>query len=145
MTGVDSASAERAALIRCRLTSTACAVWHRAWNQIWLFSASCSTTGLDSDGQGSPKTCLAAHHALAEMRGYHIQITLNPRTPEDCVPASLFQQLPDHSISAKAPNFDSNSLRKDYRRGPITVNWMDFEEMQNAMAKEKGRSRGEFE
>ncbi|KAF6761578.1 hypothetical protein DFP72DRAFT_803728 [Ephemerocybe angulata] len=76
------------------------------------------------------------------MRGYHIRITLQPTSQDDFVPASLFQHLPDHSNSPEAPKANSD---KDYRLGPITVNWMDFDEGLPFSAKDKGRIKGPAE
>jgi hypothetical protein len=80
------------------------------------------------------------------MRGYHIKISLRKPSTESFVPASLFQHLPDHSISqSKAPsstshNTEPTSEQRDYRRGPITIDWMDIEEVsQSFSGKEKGR------
>ncbi|RXW23886.1 hypothetical protein EST38_g1945 [Candolleomyces aberdarensis] len=69
------------------------------------------------------------------MRGYHIRISLRKTFSESFVPASLFQHLPDHTTAPnKAPsstsrnNTEPATERKDYRRGPITIDWMDIEE-----------------
>ena len=71
------------------------------------------------------------------MPGYHIQIVLNPpRTlhqphPDSFIPASLFQPLPNHppKSTLRRDTLSRPNLNKDYRTGPIRVDWIDFEQM----------------
>ncbi len=87
-------------------------------------------------------------------RGYHIRIVLNPESDPSSkkpfVPASLFQPLPNHSpkSSIRRNTFSRPSAEnKDYRLGPITIDWVDFDYMSilhSASGKEKGRGRGEY-
>ncbi|KAF8817504.1 BRCA1-associated protein [Phlegmacium glaucopus] len=68
------------------------------------------------------------------MRGYHIRIVLNPskQLPSDSfVPASLFQPLPSHSHKStlRRNTLSRPNLNKDYRVGPISIDWIDFDQM----------------
>lgn len=100
------------------------------------------------------------------MRGYHIRIILQPRTEistsqphlsDNFTPTSLFQHLPAQQPKPTARrNALFNHRHKDYRFGPIRLDWIDFEDMsanknknQNTYAtassgKEKERGRGAF-
>ncbi|KAH9479491.1 RING finger protein ETP1-like protein [Psilocybe cubensis] len=90
-------------------------------------------------------------------RGYHIRISLDPepktlRTnlPDLFIPATLFQPLPSHSAkSTVRRNTLSRPIqkKKDYRFGPIAIDWVDFDHMRPMMlsAKERPRSRGPAE
>ncbi|KAF9005979.1 BRCA1-associated protein [Cyathus striatus] len=66
------------------------------------------------------------------MRGYHILISLNRKTKESSsdffYPTSLFHSLPAHppKSTAKRRNTAVGVRNKDYRFGPIRVDWMDF-------------------
>lgn len=86
------------------------------------------------------------------MRGYHIRIVLNPEnssraSPTDpFIPASLFQPLPSHSPKStlRRNTLPRPNLNKDYRLGPITIDWTDFDQMTSILhsgkkAKEHGR------
>ncbi|KIM44535.1 hypothetical protein M413DRAFT_442504 [Hebeloma cylindrosporum] len=89
-------------------------------------------------------------------RGYHIRIVLNPEShpssssqipSNSFIPASLFQPLPSHSAksTARRNTFSrSQAPTKDYRQGPIIVDWMDFDHM-GSLGKEKDRGRGPAE
>ncbi|TFK39962.1 BRCA1-associated protein [Crucibulum laeve] len=94
------------------------------------------------------------------MRGYHIIIKLQrkyeistsqPRQLDTFTPIALFQPLPPHSPKSTAKRrstlLDSRN-NKDYRFGPLQIDWMDFEELNkgpsNSNAKEKG-NRGPAE
>ncbi|KAF5352887.1 hypothetical protein D9757_012094 [Collybiopsis confluens] len=66
------------------------------------------------------------------MRGFHIRIVLNTRnyhtsSQNTFLPDSLFENLPNHlsgsATKRKAALFPPN--KKDYRFGPIHVDWMD--------------------
>ncbi|KAF4610749.1 hypothetical protein D9613_006890 [Agrocybe pediades] len=93
-------------------------------------------------------------------RGYHIRITLNPEisprtsstphTPNTFIPASIFQPLPSHS--AKSTNRRNTLTRppttkKDYRLGPITIDWIDFDRMSSISHphKDKAQTKGPAE
>lgn len=86
-------------------------------------------------------------------RGYHIRITLCPQnpasTPESFIPASLFQPLPSHSTKSSVRRNTlsrTTTETKDYRTGPITLDWTDFDHMTSVMhsAKDRNRARGVF-
>jgi BRCA1-associated protein len=83
------------------------------------------------------------------MRGYHIQIVLNPEnTPREShtdsfIPASLFQPLPSHSPKSRRHTPSRQNLNRDYRFGPISIDWIDFDQMSSIIhggkkAKEHG-------
>ena len=86
-------------------------------------------------------------------RGYHIRIVLNPEHKSNSfIPASLFQPLPSHSAkSTVRRNTLSRPLppqTKDYRYGPITIDWIDFDHMGTVLNSSKdkaGRARGKFD
>ncbi|KAF9054431.1 hypothetical protein BJ165DRAFT_1565151 [Panaeolus papilionaceus] len=87
-------------------------------------------------------------------RGYHIRIIVNPekssnRGLDSFIPASLFQHLPSHSYkSSLRRNTLSKPLPKntDYRRGPISLDWTDFDHMSaTASGKEKSQAKGHAE
>ncbi|PPR03194.1 hypothetical protein CVT26_008042 [Gymnopilus dilepis] len=86
-------------------------------------------------------------------RGYHIRIVLNPEHKSNSfIPASLFQPLPSHSAkSTVRRNTLSRPLphqTKDYRYGPITIDWIDFDHMGTVLNSSKdkaGRARGPAE
>ena len=87
------------------------------------------------------------------MPGYHIQIVLNPENsprtfqqshPDSFIPASLFQPLPNHSPKSRRDTLSRPNLNKDYRTGPIRIDWIDFEQMSSILhsgkkVKEDGR------
>ena len=101
---------------------------------------------------GEEETSLVILSQTALMPGYHIQIVLNPENslhqphPDSFIPASLFQPLPSHSPKSthRRDTLSRPILNKDYRTGPIRVDWIDFEEMSLILhggkkAKEHGR------
>lgn len=72
------------------------------------------------------------------MRGYHIRIALqlpssNLQPSDSFTPSRLFQPLPPHKPK---PTVRKNALfnpnHKDYRFGPIRLDWTDFEDMSKA-------------
>lgn len=77
-------------------------------------------------------------------RGYHIRIAVHrnvevsqshPHTIDTFVPSSLFERLPSHPPrSTSRKNAPFNPAHKDYRYGPIRIDWTDFEHMSTAMA-----------
>lgn len=94
---------------------------------------------------------------------YRIRITLRKRLPapssqpitgaDGFVPSSLFQHLPAEIPKSTARrNATFNPAGKDYRLGPLRIDWVDFEDMENMKpllgGKEKevdGRTRREWQ
>ncbi|KAI0060982.1 BRAP2-domain-containing protein [Artomyces pyxidatus] len=74
------------------------------------------------------------------MRGYHVRIIVqakasaaNPKT-DTFTPTSLWQHLPSHTPKSTARrNATYNPANKDYRFGPIRLDWVDFEDMSKAL------------
>jgi BRCA1-associated protein len=103
---------------------------------------------------GLPKignaTLLRLTHAihksdLDSMRSFYIRISLktSPNPPSDIhTPKSLFDKLPSHKPRPAArQNAIFNPKRKDYRFGPIRIDWADIR--MNAIAgKEKNSIKG---
>ncbi|KAI6104011.1 hypothetical protein EDD16DRAFT_456363 [Pisolithus croceorrhizus] len=88
-------------------------------------------------------------------RSYHIRITVHrkaeisqsyPHTVDTFVPETLFQRLPSHppkSTLRRSAIF--NPSHKDYRYGPIRLDWTEFERMSTSglsSGKEKDRTGG---
>lgn len=85
------------------------------------------------------------------MRGYHIRLTVqhkpDPNRPQSdtYLPGHLFQQLPAHTPKPTARrNALFNPRNKDYRLGPIRIDWVDIEKMKKVPIipgtdKEQGR------
>ncbi|KAF9221389.1 BRCA1-associated protein [Gyrodon lividus] len=77
------------------------------------------------------------------MRGYHIQIIVqknaeisrsHPHVVDTLVPRSLFQHLPSQPPKPTSrTNALFNPAHKDYRFGPIRLDWIDFENMNTAV------------
>ncbi|KAG6867996.1 hypothetical protein C0993_008603 [Termitomyces sp. T159_Od127] len=79
-------------------------------------------------------------------RGYHIRIIVQrreelsrsqPQAADFFIPSRLFQRLPAHRVRRKRPPVDqynpqSESSNRDYRFGPIQIDWVDFEDMSKA-------------
>ena len=61
------------------------------------------------------------------MRGYHIRIVLNTKSRSTTfVPDSVFEKLPTHRPNPTLRrNATFNPHKKDYRFGPIRIDWMD--------------------
>lgn len=89
------------------------------------------------------------------MQGCHIRIVLHLKalqptsksssSPDTFIPRSLFQQLPAQTPKHTARrNALINPKHKDYRYGPVRVDWIDFENMNTAVlgGKEKAQGRG---
>ncbi|KAF8075057.1 hypothetical protein FPV67DRAFT_1475860 [Lyophyllum atratum] len=84
------------------------------------------------------------------MRGYHIRIILKRKTDisksrsqtaDTFLPSHLFQHLPAHKPNPTTRrNALFNSQNKDYRFGPIRIDWVDFEDM-NAAPTTTGKER----
>lgn len=94
----------------------------------------------------------AAPPSMTMKRGYHIRIVLNPanitrpstssQLPDSFIPASLFQPLPSHSAkSSLRRNTLSRTptLRADYRTGPLSIDWIDFDHMGSVIHKSSER------
>lgn len=90
-----------------------------------------------------------------EMRGYHIRIIVEqnaqisssqPQAADSFLPSHLFQHLPAHKPRpTNRRNATFNSHNKDYRFGPLRVDWVDFENMSrtsHTVVKEKNHGRG---
>ena len=89
-------------------------------------------------------------------RGYHIRIVLYPKSNPSSlklnindslsfIPTSLFQQLPAQKPrQTTRQNALHNSKQKDYRYGPIRLDWVEFDKMSTGVVigKEKEPSRG---
>lgn len=84
-------------------------------------------------------------------RGYHIRITVHrkveisqshPHALDTFVPETLFQRLPSHrpkSTLKKNAVFDP--ARKDYRYGPIRLDWTDFEQHMSTTGLSSGKEK----
>ncbi|KAF8920818.1 hypothetical protein CPB85DRAFT_1211177 [Mucidula mucida] len=75
------------------------------------------------------------------MRGYHFSLTLSQKSDSAAtfVPSSLFEKLPAHSpglVSRRNATFHPKN--KDYRFGPVRVDWLDNTNM-SFTGKEKAR------
>ncbi|KAI0272470.1 BRCA1-associated protein [Gloeopeniophorella convolvens] len=80
------------------------------------------------------------------MRAYHIRITVQASPPsksqknDTFVPISLWQPLPAHPHRSTARrNATFNPRGKDYRSGPLALDWVDLDSMDSAPAN-KGRA-----
>ncbi|KAG2366923.1 hypothetical protein BDR07DRAFT_1273516 [Suillus spraguei] len=89
------------------------------------------------------------------LNGYHIRLALHRNTIDDSLshpdivdtftPKALFQSLPLHRPKPTARrNALFNAAHKDYRFGPIRLDWIDFESTNSDMytGKEKQAGRG---
>ncbi|KIJ62026.1 hypothetical protein HYDPIDRAFT_95269 [Hydnomerulius pinastri MD-312] len=88
------------------------------------------------------------------MRGYHIRIVVQRKAEissshthvvDTYIPKSLFQRLPSQPTKPTSRrNALFNSAHKDYRFGPIRLDWIDLENMSTAVytGKEKDSIRG---
>ncbi|KIJ20810.1 hypothetical protein PAXINDRAFT_174236 [Paxillus involutus ATCC 200175] len=88
------------------------------------------------------------------MRGYHVQIIVqrkaeisqsHPQVVNTFVPKSLFQHLPSQPPKPTSRrNALFNPVHKDYRFGPIRLDWIDFENMNTAVytGREKDTIKG---
>ena len=71
------------------------------------------------------------------MRGYHVRIVLHlppsnsQKTKTNAfIPLSLWQPLPTHTLKSTARrNATFNPRGKDYRLGPIALDWVDLDNM----------------
>ncbi|KAG2129212.1 uncharacterized protein EDB93DRAFT_1256339 [Suillus bovinus] len=89
------------------------------------------------------------------LNSYHIRLALDrktvdkslshPDTVDTFTPKALFQSLPSHRPKSTARrNALFNPAHKDYRFGPIRLDWIDFESSSSTMyaGKEKQAGRG---
>lgn len=89
------------------------------------------------------------HAGRVIMRGYHIRIVLNAKSQRSSqstfTPDSIFDKLPTHPPNpTNRKNATFNSHKKDYRFGPIRIDWMDSNTpvpiiSQSSTGKEKDR------
>jgi BRCA1-associated protein len=89
------------------------------------------------------------------MRGYHIIITVDPKSSDTkakgiqtFTPKHVFQRLPAHrpALSYRRQSI-AREKKRDYRFGPLQIDWMDFETSNTALpslsaGKEKEQRRG---
>lgn len=88
------------------------------------------------------------------MRGYHIRIVVqrkaeisqsHPPIVDTFIPKSIFEHLPSQSAkSTSRRNAVFNPAHKDYRLGPIRVDWIDFENMSVYARKTNENVRGTY-
>ena len=73
--------------------------------------------------------CLAGRCASnSTMSKYHIRIVLDTSDNKDTfIPISLFQHLPAQTPKNTARQ--TNPKQRDYRYGPVRLDWLDFESM----------------
>jgi len=136
-------------------------------NALWLFRKLCKS-GLLSLPRSISSLDLVSprqtHHTSSdlhnskecrlwttEMRGYHIRIvvqrkvglsTSQPHTADNFIPTTLFQHLPSQKPKPTVRrNALDNPQHKDYRFGPIRLDWVDFEDMNKAAYSSIGKGR----
>lgn len=81
-------------------------------------------------------------------RAYHVRIVLqrisSPSKPEQAdpfTPVSLWQPLPTHPYKTTARrNATFNPRGKDYRFGPIALDWVDIDNMTPPLFVSKGKA-----
>lgn len=103
--------------------------------------------GIFRDKSSAPGSAM-----LPVMRGYHIRIIVHRRTEisqshppvvDTFLPKSIFERLPSHtSKPTSRKNATFNPAHKDYRFGPIRVDWIDFESMSAYASKTNESVRG---
>ncbi|KAN0088543.1 hypothetical protein V8E55_005600 [Tylopilus felleus] len=86
------------------------------------------------------------------MRGYHVRIVVqrkaeisqsHPPVVDTFTPKSIFEHLPSQSTKPTSRrNATFNPAHKDYRFGPIRLDWIDFENMSVYAGKSNERVRG---
>lgn len=80
------------------------------------------------------------------MRAYHIRIVLHhvsskSEQTDTFTPLSLWQPLPTHPYRSTARrNATFNPRGKDYRFGPIALDWVDVDNMASSLFVSKGRA-----
>ncbi|KAJ6485882.1 hypothetical protein C8R45DRAFT_1062723 [Mycena sanguinolenta] len=81
------------------------------------------------------------------MRGYHIRIFIQPKTnsnssPDTFTPSSIFANLPAQSPKpVTRRNSTLNPRHKDYRFGPIRLDWVDFDMSDKTIGKAREYGR----
>lgn len=83
------------------------------------------------------------------MRGYHIRISVQRKASSTqssssySTPGSVFVKLPAHTPKLTARrNATFNPRHKDYRLGPISLDWWDFEMSEKTAGKAREYGRG---
>ena len=86
------------------------------------------------------------------MRGYHIRIAVQRKTEisrshpplvDTFLPKSVFEHLPSQPAKPTLrKNAIFNPAHRDYRFGPIRLDWIDFENMSAYASKTNQRVRG---
>ncbi|KAJ3571914.1 hypothetical protein NP233_g3431 [Leucocoprinus birnbaumii] len=88
------------------------------------------------------------------MRGYHLIVSVSPALDHNLfTPKFIFQRLPQHKPSLYRRRSSLNHAKgKDYRKGPLQIDWMDFEMNESSTrrqhantGKEKDRGKGPAE
>lgn len=77
------------------------------------------------------------------MRAYHVRIVLHskPQKTNAFIPLSLWQPLPTHTRKSTARrNATFNPRGKDYRLGPIALDWVDLDNMTATPFASRGRA-----
>ena len=81
------------------------------------------------------------------MRAYHVRIILHHASSskseqtDTFTPLSLWQPLPTHPFRSTArKNATFNPRGKDYRFGPIALDWVDFDSMSSSLFVSKGKA-----
>jgi hypothetical protein len=101
----------------------------------------------------SISSCLAfrihvPHYVLLpRMRAYHVRIVVHHISSskseqiDSFTPLSLWQPLPTHLHKSTARrNATFNPRGKDYRFGPIALDWVDLDNMSSSLFASKGRA-----
>src|SRR5579863_2938717 len=77
-------------------------------------------------------------------RAYHVRIVISSskfEQPDTFIPVSLWQPLPAHPRRSTARrNATFNPRGKDYRFGPIALDWIDLDDMAPSLFVSKGRA-----
>ncbi|KAH9034662.1 BRCA1-associated protein 2-domain-containing protein [Lactarius hengduanensis] len=80
------------------------------------------------------------------MRAYHVRIVLHlppskSKKTDAFIPLSLWQPLPTHTFKSTARrNATFNPRGKDYRLGPIALDWVDLDNMAATPSASRGRA-----
>lgn len=90
----------------------------------------------------------APHYILLpRMRAYHVRIVVHHVSSsksekiDPFTPLSLWQPLPTHPHKSTARrNATFNPRGKDYRFGPIALDWVDLDNMSSSLFVSKGRA-----
>lgn len=81
------------------------------------------------------------------MRGYHIIISVKSEdeikgAAQTFTPKHIFQRLPPHKPSLNRRDSINQEETKDYRFGPLRVDWMDFERQGDLLGRKPSVSTG---